>query len=246
MRMTITTQSRKGTTFTFDDVAAVLREQSQQRRLTGIGSATNPIALVNSNRADGKQQQSKLKCTQCGMTNPTIDKCYELIGYPKGHKLHNKQPINKQAANVTTIPTLEEEDDVDFNMCCRTVDDNGQAATVDESALSAHTAVRKETPTTGGTNSVTGLRCRREWQYWVTLPRTAGRGGPGATSSSSHVSEPPADHICISDALPTLNDDEQDEEEDEPANGKVFLFQPYRLLHRGAHTDPVNLPPVES
>jgi hypothetical protein len=139
VRMTITTQSRKGTTFTFDDVAALLREQAQQRRLTGIGSASNPIALVNSNRAGGKQQQSKLKCTHCGMTNHTVDKCYELVGYPKGHKLYNKQPNNKQAAHVTTIPTQEEEDDADFSMCCRTVDDNNQAAIVDESVLSVHT-----------------------------------------------------------------------------------------------------------
>ena len=166
VRMTITTQSRKGTTFTFDDVAALLREQAQQRRLTGIGSASNPIALVNSNRAGGKQQQSKLKCTHCGMTNHTVDKCYELVGYPKGHKLYNKQPNNKQAAHVTTIPTQEEEDDADFSMCCRTVDDNNQAAIVDESVLSVHTTVRKESSTTGGTYTVTldsGATCHL-WQ----------------------------------------------------------------------------------
>ena len=117
-------------------------------------------------------------------------------------------------------------------MCCRTVDDNGQAATVDESALSAHTMVRKETPTTGGTNSVT---------------LDSGEGASGSTGAHclglqdeggqallppAAISEPPTDHICIKDALPTLNDDEQDEEEDEPADGK------------GINPSPAALPPA--
>lgn len=58
----------------------------------------------NSSRTQGLKKQ--LQCTYCDGTTHIVDRCFYLIGFPSGHKLHGKdvQPPNqaqKFSANQT-------------------------------------------------------------------------------------------------------------------------------------------------
>ena len=44
-------------------------------------------------RGNSRGKGGKL-CTQCGLTNHTVDDCYRKHGYPPGHKFYKSQGSN--------------------------------------------------------------------------------------------------------------------------------------------------------
>ncbi|KAJ0483933.1 putative RNA-directed DNA polymerase [Helianthus annuus] len=68
--------------------AIISREESHR-----CGSSTSKTSTVafNSKFSDNKKKNWRnpnpnLKCTHCNMIGHTVDRCYELVGYPPGHK----------------------------------------------------------------------------------------------------------------------------------------------------------------
>ncbi|XP_050211525.1 uncharacterized protein LOC126661707 [Mercurialis annua] len=66
--------------------------------------------------------QSGMKCTYCGLTNHTIDKCYRKHGYPPGFQSKSKQAMSY--ANQVESVTSENTDNMNAGMHNLTVDDN--------------------------------------------------------------------------------------------------------------------------
>lgn len=48
----------------------------------------------NNNKKFMRGPNRNLKCTKCGMIGHTIDRCYEVVGYPPGYK---RKPFNQNA-----------------------------------------------------------------------------------------------------------------------------------------------------
>ncbi|KAM0013717.1 putative transcription factor interactor and regulator CCHC(Zn) family [Helianthus debilis subsp. tardiflorus] len=71
--------------------SVVSREESH--RLASTGSKTQNVAFVSKTNQSldqkkrfNKGSNSNLKCTHCNMLGHTVDRCFEIIGYPPGFK----------------------------------------------------------------------------------------------------------------------------------------------------------------
>uniref|UniRef100_A0A251V8P5 Putative gag-polypeptide of LTR copia-type n=1 Tax=Helianthus annuus TaxID=4232 RepID=A0A251V8P5_HELAN len=75
--------------------ALISREESH--RLTSSGSKGQSVSYVarsnpsnqNTSRRNFKGPNSSLKCTHCNMIGHTVDRCFEIIGYPPGMRKRN-------------------------------------------------------------------------------------------------------------------------------------------------------------
>ncbi|KAJ0808240.1 putative RNA-directed DNA polymerase [Helianthus annuus] len=75
--------------------ALISREESH--RLTSSGSKGQSVSYVarsnpptqNTSRRNFKGPNSNLKCTHCNMLGHTVDRCFEIIGYPPGMRRRN-------------------------------------------------------------------------------------------------------------------------------------------------------------
>ncbi|KAM6587961.1 hypothetical protein CsatA_010566 [Cannabis sativa] len=92
--------------------ASVVQEE-RQRNLTnsssnnGGNSCNEGDKSISSDAAQfvGNVQpfRPKYSCTNCGMSGHTVDRCFRIIGYPPGHKLHGKFP-NRNAKGPPMKP----------------------------------------------------------------------------------------------------------------------------------------------
>ncbi|KAJ0534888.1 putative RNA-directed DNA polymerase [Helianthus annuus] len=87
-------------TFPSVKVAYSVVSREESRRLTSSGSKGQNVAFVSkpNQSIDSKKRttnqrgpNSSLKCTHCNMLGHTIERCFEIIGYPPGFK---KKPNN--------------------------------------------------------------------------------------------------------------------------------------------------------
>ncbi|KAJ0578359.1 putative transcription factor interactor and regulator CCHC(Zn) family [Helianthus annuus] len=83
----------------------VLKDQSHS---IGLFAKANPI--VNNNKKPIKSQNQNLKCTHCNKTGHTIDRCFELIGYPswmkppRGSQGKKVMSSNNTCLNESSVP----------------------------------------------------------------------------------------------------------------------------------------------
>uniref|UniRef100_A0A803PU21 Retrotransposon gag domain-containing protein n=1 Tax=Cannabis sativa TaxID=3483 RepID=A0A803PU21_CANSA len=80
-----------------NEAYAIVVQEERQRGLTNSVSSCTEIEKSNSNTEGqfaGIVQpfRPKFSCTNCGMSDHTIERCFRIIGYPSGHKLHGKFP----------------------------------------------------------------------------------------------------------------------------------------------------------
>jgi hypothetical protein len=64
---------------------------------TGQGRRRN---YNKNNKVSNNNNDNRPRCEECGMTNHTIANCYEVIGYPEGHRRH--QSANNRAQSPKT------------------------------------------------------------------------------------------------------------------------------------------------
>jgi hypothetical protein len=158
---------------TFDQVAVTLL--GQERRLAQLASApTNSTAKAEATAATakvtgqgrgrynknnkGNNNNGRPRCEECGMSNHTVSNCYQLIGYPEGHRRHQQQGSNNRSPNSNqgiTQPSNQatSQSFATFTGCATVVDVNvvlpNQGPTVP--SVSANSAV---TPTPTVTSKV--------------------------------------------------------------------------------------------
>ncbi|XP_071729100.1 uncharacterized protein [Rutidosis leptorrhynchoides] len=86
----------------------VSREESHRDSSTvrGVGKSQQSAFLVSktfdNKKKFGKGPNTNLKCTKCNLNGHTIDRCYEIIGYPPGW---DKRNHNNSTSNSRSIPS---------------------------------------------------------------------------------------------------------------------------------------------
>ncbi|KAM0022876.1 putative RNA-directed DNA polymerase [Helianthus debilis subsp. tardiflorus] len=89
--------------------ALISREESH--RLSSSGSKDQSVSYVaksnqsnqNTARRNFRGPNSNLKCTHCNMLGHTIDRCFEIIGYPPGMKKRTSGPFTRNNSGNNLI-----------------------------------------------------------------------------------------------------------------------------------------------
>ncbi|XP_057792112.1 uncharacterized protein LOC131008970 [Salvia miltiorrhiza] len=73
-------------------IFALVLQEERQRSIDSVSTPAPPIisempgSIINAaGIGRGKGGKGKFLCTNCGKTNHTVDKCFEIIGYPPGY-----------------------------------------------------------------------------------------------------------------------------------------------------------------
>ncbi|XP_035842144.1 uncharacterized protein LOC118488849 [Helianthus annuus] len=100
--------------------AYALISKEQSHRLSSSGSKSQSVSYVaksnqsnqNTSRRNFRGPNSNLKCTHCNMLGHTVDRCFEIIGYPPGMKkrtsgsfVRNNTGNNTNRSNVSSGPS---------------------------------------------------------------------------------------------------------------------------------------------
>ncbi|XP_022014598.1 uncharacterized protein LOC110914084 [Helianthus annuus] len=87
--------------------SVVSREESH--RMSSTGSKTQNVAFVSrpnqsfdQKKRFNKGSNSNLKCTHCNMLGHTVDRCFEIIGYPSGFKKRSNNNNQSGKSNVAS------------------------------------------------------------------------------------------------------------------------------------------------
>ncbi|XP_022041183.1 uncharacterized protein LOC110943757 [Helianthus annuus] len=87
--------------------SVVSREESH--RMSSTGSKTQNVAFVSRTNQSFDQKKrfnkgsnSNLKCTHCNMLGHTVDRCFEIIGYPYGFKKRSNNNNQSGKSNVAS------------------------------------------------------------------------------------------------------------------------------------------------
>ncbi|KAM0053389.1 putative transcription factor interactor and regulator CCHC(Zn) family [Helianthus debilis subsp. tardiflorus] len=88
--------------------ALISREESH--RLSSSGSKGQNVSYVarsnqsnqNTSRRNFRGPNSTLKCTHCNMIGHTVDRCFEIIGYPPGMKKRSSGSFGRNNSNNNT------------------------------------------------------------------------------------------------------------------------------------------------
>uniref|UniRef100_A0A803NIV0 Retrotransposon gag domain-containing protein n=1 Tax=Cannabis sativa TaxID=3483 RepID=A0A803NIV0_CANSA len=82
--------------------ASIIQEESQ-RGITSlqIESQKSSSKVVGEFAGGVRCQRSKLFCNHCGISGHTMSRCYEIHGYPPGHRLHDRFPSKNGESRTT-------------------------------------------------------------------------------------------------------------------------------------------------
>jgi transposase InsO family protein len=109
------------------------------------------------------KNNNRPRCEECGMTNHTIANCYEVIGYPEGHRrsqsANNRAPSPKMGGSQTHA---------NFNGCTTVVNDvdteaPNQGPTMPAGSISAAFVQMPATPVTDPTRRAVTTSKASEW-----------------------------------------------------------------------------------
>ncbi|KAM0071898.1 putative RNA-directed DNA polymerase [Helianthus debilis subsp. tardiflorus] len=83
----------------------ISREESHRMSSTGskgqnVSFVSKPNQTFDSRRKGNRGSNSVLKCTHCNMLGHTVDRCFEIIGYPPGFK---RKPNNNNQTNKANM-----------------------------------------------------------------------------------------------------------------------------------------------
>ncbi|KAM0052455.1 putative RNA-directed DNA polymerase [Helianthus debilis subsp. tardiflorus] len=92
--------------------ALISREESH--RLSSSGSKSQNVSYVarsnqsnqNTSRKNFRGPNSNLKCTHCNMIGHTVDRCFEIIGYPPGMKKRSNGSFGRNNSNNTSRSSM--------------------------------------------------------------------------------------------------------------------------------------------
>ncbi|KAJ0688424.1 putative RNA-directed DNA polymerase [Helianthus annuus] len=96
-------------TFPSVKVAFSIVSREESHRLSSSGSKSQSVSYVarsnqsnqNTSRRNFRGPNSNLKCTHCNMIGHTVDRCFEIIGYPPGMKKRGNVSFGKSNGNNT-------------------------------------------------------------------------------------------------------------------------------------------------
>ncbi|KAJ0441126.1 putative transcription factor interactor and regulator CCHC(Zn) family [Helianthus annuus] len=97
-------------TFPSVKVAFSIVSREESHRLSSSGSKSQSVSYVarsnqsnqNTSRRNFRGSNSNLKCTHCNMIGHTVDRCFEIIGYPPGMKKRGNVSFGKNNGNNTS------------------------------------------------------------------------------------------------------------------------------------------------
>ncbi|KAF5822598.1 putative RNA-directed DNA polymerase [Helianthus annuus] len=97
-------------TFPSVKVAFSIVSREESHRLSSSGSKSQSVSYVarsnqsnqNTSKRNFRGPNSNLKCTHCNMIGHTVDRCFEIIGYPPGMKKRGNMSFGKNNGNNTS------------------------------------------------------------------------------------------------------------------------------------------------
>ncbi|KAJ0925089.1 putative RNA-directed DNA polymerase [Helianthus annuus] len=95
-------------------VAFSIVSREESHRLSSSGSKSLSVSYVarsnqsnqNTSRKNFRGSNSNLKCTHCNMIGHTIDRCFEIIGYPPGMKRRGNVSFGRNNGNNTSRSSM--------------------------------------------------------------------------------------------------------------------------------------------
>ncbi|KAJ0675133.1 putative RNA-directed DNA polymerase [Helianthus annuus] len=86
-------------------VAFSIVSREESHRLSSNGSKSQNVSFVSKasqsfeNKKRSTRGPNNLKCSHCNMLGHTIDRCFEIIGYPSGFRRRNNNNTNNNSSN---------------------------------------------------------------------------------------------------------------------------------------------------
>ncbi|KAJ0575491.1 putative RNA-directed DNA polymerase [Helianthus annuus] len=95
-------------------VAFSIVSREESHRLSSSGSKSQSVSYVarsnqsnqNTSRKNFRGPNSNLKCTHCNMIGHTVDRCFEIIGYPPGMKKRSNGSFGRNSGNNTSRSSM--------------------------------------------------------------------------------------------------------------------------------------------
>ncbi|KAJ0890765.1 putative RNA-directed DNA polymerase [Helianthus annuus] len=95
-------------------VAFSIVSREESHRLSSSGSKSQSVSYVarsnqsnqNTSRRNFRGSNSNLKCTHCNMIGHTVDRCFEIIGYPPGMKKRGNVSFGRNNGNNTSRSSM--------------------------------------------------------------------------------------------------------------------------------------------
>ncbi|XP_035834242.1 uncharacterized protein LOC118482717 [Helianthus annuus] len=98
-------------------VAFSIVSREESHRNTSVGSKGQNVSFVSKTNQSFEQKRKEfrgpnpnLKCTHCNKIGHTVDRCFELVGYPSGFKRkpggQGGKKISNTRSNVSSVPSM--------------------------------------------------------------------------------------------------------------------------------------------